>query len=136
MQARPCYKANSFTCLAILTGCKENHFTACHSAKLNLTFTSPNIISTNPKNIFMSRLMSQFFCNLNCSKNFTCPSGRLRTEFTSRVAKSTSPRLLDTTSSRQVNTAHRKRIKQLHVGISFGPIFLLFSHESSWEPRS
>ena len=29
-------------------------------------------------------------------KNITCPSGKLRTEFTSPIAKSTSPGLLDT----------------------------------------
>ena len=40
-------------------GCKESHITACHSGKLKLTFTSPNIISTSPKNVLMSRLISQ-----------------------------------------------------------------------------
>ena len=30
----------------------------------------------------MSRLSSQFFCNLNSSKKSTCPSGKLITEFT------------------------------------------------------
>ena len=81
----------------ILQGAKKVIFTACHSGKLKLTFTSPNIISTSPKSILMSRLISQFFCNLNSSKNFTCPSGKLRTEFSSLIAKSTSPRLLDIT---------------------------------------
>jgi len=33
-----------------------------------------------------------------------------------------------------VNTTSRLGIKQL--GVSFGPIFLLFSYESSWGPRS
>ena len=74
-------------------------FTACHSGKLKPTFTSPNIISTSPKNVLMSRLISQFFCNLNSSKKFICPSGKLLTEFTSPIAKSTSPRLSDTTFS-------------------------------------
>ena len=45
----------------------------------------------------MSRLISQFFCNLNSSKKFTCPLGKLITEFTSPIAKSTSPGLSDTT---------------------------------------
>ena len=38
----------------------------------------PSIISTSPKNILMSRLISQFFYNnyLNSSKNFTYPSGK------------------------------------------------------------
>ena len=42
-------------------------------------------------------MISQFFCNLNPSKNFTCPSAQLRTKFTSPIAKSTSPGLSDTT---------------------------------------
>ena len=78
-------------------GAKKVILTACHSGKLKLTFTSPNIISTSPKNVLMSRLISQFFCNLNSSKKFTCPSGKLITEFTSPIAKSTSPGLSDTT---------------------------------------
>ena len=78
-------------------GAKKVIFTACHLGKLKLTFTSPNIISTSPKNVLMSRLISQFFCNLNSSKKFTCPSGKLITEFTSSIAKSTSPGLSDTT---------------------------------------
>ena len=80
-----------------IQGAKKVIFTACHSGKLNLTFTSPNIISTSPKNVLMSRLISHFFCNLNSSKKFTCPSDKLITQFTSPIAKSTSPGLLDTT---------------------------------------
>ena len=76
---------------------KKVIFTVCHSGKLKLTLTCPNIISTSCKNFLMSRLISQFFCNLNSSKNFTCPSGKLITEFTSPIAKSTSPRLMNTT---------------------------------------
>ena len=30
-------------------GAKKIIFTACHSGKLNLTFTSPDVISTSPK---------------------------------------------------------------------------------------
>ena len=77
-------------------GAKKVIFTACHSGKLNLTFTSPNIISTSTKNVLMSRLISQFSCILNSSKNFTCPSGKLITEFTSPIAKSSSPGLSHT----------------------------------------
>ena len=80
-----------------LQGAKKVIFTAFHSGKLKLTFTSPNIISTSPKNVLMSRLISQFFCNLNSSKKFTCPLGKLITKFTSPIAKSTSPGLSDTT---------------------------------------
>ena len=44
-----------------------------------------------------AELISQFFFNLNLSKNFTCPSFKLSSKFTSPIAKSTSPRLSDTT---------------------------------------
>ena len=37
----------------------------------------------------------QFFCNLNSPKNVTCLLGKLKTEFTDPIAKSTSPRLSD-----------------------------------------
>ena len=49
-----------------------------------------------PKAFWWAELISQFFCYLNSSKNITCLLGKLKTEFTSPIAKSTSPRLLDT----------------------------------------
>ena len=50
-----------------------------------------------PKTFWRTELISQFFCYSNSSKNITCPSGKLKTEFTSPIAKSTSPGLSDTT---------------------------------------
>ena len=50
-----------------------------------------------PKTLWPAELISQFFCYSNSSKNITCPSGKLKTEFTSPIAKSTSPGLSDTT---------------------------------------
>ena len=73
----------------MLSGCKESLFKACHSGKLKLAYTSPNVISTSPKNILMSRINFTVLCNLNSSKNFTCPSDKLITEFTSPKTKST-----------------------------------------------
>ena len=64
-------------------GAKKIIFTACHSDKLKLAFTSPDAISTSPKNFL-------FFCYSNSSQNITCLSGKLKTEFTSAIAKSTS----------------------------------------------
>ena len=87
MNSNVCYKQ----------GAKKIIFTAYHSGKLKLAFTSPDIISTSPKNFRLAELMSQFFCYSNSSKNITCPSGKLKTEFTSPIAKSTSPGLSDTT---------------------------------------
>ena len=79
-----------------LTGCKESHFYSLPFGQAEAN-SSPNIISTSPRNVLMSRLISQFICNLDSSKNFTCPLGKLITEFTSPIAKPTSPGLSDTT---------------------------------------
>ena len=54
------------------------------------------VTSTSLKNIFDEHWL-QFFCTLNSPKNFTCPLGKIRTEFTSLIAKSTGTRLTDTT---------------------------------------
>ena len=35
---------------------KKIIFTACHSGKLKLTFTSPDVISTSPKSFLKSRI--------------------------------------------------------------------------------
>ena len=45
-----------------------------------------------PKTFWLEELISQFFCYSNSSNNI-----RLKTEFTSPIAKSNSPRLSDTT---------------------------------------
>ena len=37
-------------------GAKKIIFTACHSGKLKLAFTSPDVISTSPKNFLTSRI--------------------------------------------------------------------------------
>ena len=37
-------------------GTKKIIFTACHSGKLKLAFTSPDIISTSPKSLLTSRI--------------------------------------------------------------------------------
>ena len=37
-------------------GAKKIIFTACHSGKLKLAFTSPDVISTIPKSFSMSRI--------------------------------------------------------------------------------
>ena len=39
-----------------LQGAKKIIFTACHSGKLKLAFTSPDIISTSTKSFLMSRI--------------------------------------------------------------------------------
>ena len=77
---------------------KKIIFTACHLGKLKLAFTSPDIISTSPKNFLTGRIDFTVLLLFELtSKNVTCPSGKLKTEFTIPMAKSTSPRLSDTT---------------------------------------
>ena len=44
-----------------------------------------------PRAFWWAELISQFFCYSNCSKNITYPLGKLKTEFTSPIARSTSP---------------------------------------------
>ena len=41
---------------ALTQGAKKVVFKACHSGKLKLACTSPNVISTSPKKILMSRI--------------------------------------------------------------------------------
>ena len=77
-------------------GVKKVSFTACHLGKLYLARTSLRVSLTALKKIFDEQDCIQFFCNLNSPKNFTCPAGKLRREFTSPIAQSTSGRLLDT----------------------------------------
>ena len=50
-----------------------------------------------PKAFWRAELISQFFYYSNSSKNITCMLGKLKTEFTSLIAKSTNPGLSDTT---------------------------------------
>ena len=78
-------------------GAKKIIFTACHSGKLKLAFTSPDVIWTSPKSFLTSRIDFTVLPLFELLKNNTCPSGKLKTEFTTPIAKSTSPGLSDTT---------------------------------------
>ena len=42
--------------LNLYQGAKKVIFKACHSGNLKVEYTSPNVISTSPKNILMSRI--------------------------------------------------------------------------------
>ena len=67
---------------------KKIIFTACHSGMLKLAFTRPGVISTSPKTFLTGRI------------DFTVLLIRIPQKgsaFTSLIAKSTSPGLLDTT---------------------------------------
>ena len=79
------------------TDVKKIIFIACHSGKLKLAFTSPDIISTSPKSFFKSRIDFTVLVLFKFLKKHHLPIGQVKTEFTSPIAKSTSPRLSDPT---------------------------------------
>ena len=76
----------------MIQGAKKIIFTACHSGKQKLAFTSPDVISTSPQNFLTRRIdFTVPRCYSNSWKNMICLSGMLKTEFISLLAKSTSP---------------------------------------------
>ena len=81
-------------------GAKKTIFTACLSGKLKRAFTfntSPDVISTSPRRFLTNRIDIIVLLSFELLKNITCSSGKLTTEFTSPIAKSTIPGLSDTT---------------------------------------
>jgi len=64
LERRTCNSEAPSLSPALTKGAKKVIFKACHSGKLKLAGTSPNVISTSPKKI----LVSQFFYNFNSSK--------------------------------------------------------------------
>ena len=80
-----------------MQGAKKIIFIARHLGKLKLTFTNPDVISTSPKSFLRSRINLPLLLLFEFLKNITCLSGKLKTEFTSPKAKSSSPALSDTT---------------------------------------
>ena len=68
-------------------GAKKIIFTACHSGKLKLAFTSPDVISTSPKTFLTSRIIDvTVFLLFEFLKKHYLLSGKLKTEFTSPIA--------------------------------------------------
>ena len=87
-----------FECINLQNpGCKESHFYSLPFGQAEANILTETSFQLAPKTFWWAELTSQFFCNLNSTKNFTCPLGKLRTEFTSPIAISTSPGLSDTT---------------------------------------
>ena len=52
---KPCRVIQPYSYPRPVQGAKTVIFKACHSGKLKIEYTSPNVISTSPKNILMSR---------------------------------------------------------------------------------
>ena len=60
-------------------GAKKITFTAYHSGKLKLAFTSPDVISTSPKSFLTTEeLISQFICLLKFLKKHHLPVGQVK----------------------------------------------------------
>ena len=59
--------------LIILQCAKKIVFTACHSGKLKLAFTSPDVISTSPKNVLTSRIDFTVLLSLEFLKRHHLP---------------------------------------------------------------
>ena len=74
-------------------------FKSCHSGRLKLEYTSPNVISTSPKNILMSRIHFTVLLQFEFLKKLHLPIGQVKNKilFTSPIAKSISPMLSDST---------------------------------------
>ena len=69
---------------------KKIIFTACHSGKLKLAFTSPDVISTSPKSFLMSNIYFTVLPLFKFLKKHHLPIGQVKTEFTCPIVKSTS----------------------------------------------
>ena len=80
-------------------GVKKVIFKACHSGKLKLEYTSPNVISTSPKNILISRIAFTVLLQFEFLKKLHLPIRQVKNKisFASPIAKSTSPGLSDST---------------------------------------
>ena len=72
-------------------GAKKVSFTACHLGKLLLLCTSPRVFLTSPKCFVISSI--DYSSSVISISQKTSLSLLARTEFTSLIAKSTSPRL-------------------------------------------
>ena len=59
-------------------GAKKIIFTACHSGKLKLAFTSPDVISTSPKNFLTSRIDSTVLLLFEFLKKYHLPVGQVK----------------------------------------------------------
>ena len=58
-------------------GAKKIIFTACHSGKLKLAFTSPDVISTSPKSFLTSRIDFTVLLLFKFLKKYHLPVGQV-----------------------------------------------------------
>ena len=62
-------------------GAKKIIFTACHSGKLTLAFTSPDVISTSPKSFSSSRIDFTLLLLFEFLKEHHLPVGQVKNRF-------------------------------------------------------
>ena len=80
------------------SGCKESHVYSLPFGRAGaITFTSPNIISTSPKSVWWADWFHSSSVIWIPQKTSLHLLGKLRTEFSSPIGKSTGPGLSDTT---------------------------------------
>jgi len=65
-------------CLIQVQGAKKIIFAACHSGKLNLAFTSPDVISTSPQNYLTSRIDFTVLLLFEFLKKHPLPVGQVK----------------------------------------------------------
>ena len=97
-------------------GCKENHavLQPAIRARCRWHVLAHKSLQLAPKPFLIGQIDNNPSVIWISPKNSTCPSGKLRTKNTSPIAKSTSPRLSDTTFFAHW-ACHLERIKKEHL---------------------
>ena len=80
-----------------VTGCKESQFYSLPFGQAVALHVAHKSFQLAPKSLLISRIYYSPSVIWISQKNSTCPSGKLRTKFTSPIAKSPIPGLSDTT---------------------------------------
>ena len=62
----------------MVQGAKKIIFTDCHSGKPKLAFASPDVISTSPKNVLMSRIDFTVLLLFEFLKKHHLPVGKVK----------------------------------------------------------
>ena len=75
-------------------GAKKSIFTACHSRKLKLAFTNPDVISTSPKSFLSSRIDFTLLLLFEFLKEHHLPSGQVKNRFHQPDRKIHQPRAI------------------------------------------
>ena len=84
-------------CHCTWKGAKKSILTACHSGKLKLAFTSPNVISTSPKSFLTSRIDLTVLLQFEFLKKHHLPIGQVKNRIHQPKTRIHQPWLSDTT---------------------------------------